>query len=195
MPYPAKLTPALILHEAGRLLDEGGEDALNMRPLAAALGVQASSLYHHFADREALKRALEDETALALGAALQRAGEALPPRRALQATCQAYLDFARTYPQRYGLLLAPRPPAVGLPGPGKDLWNAVLDRVSALSGVPDDTDGTVALWAFLHGFVVLERSGLFGLSGPQRGFEAGLAALLDGMECRKAAPAHGGNLA
>lgn len=182
MPYPAKLNPDSILAAALALLDGGGQAALNMRPLAAVLGVQPSSLYRHFPDREALLSALEDGAALELAQRLTQASARRPPREALFALCLAYLDYARTCPHRYGLLLAERAPQPGMPGPAKDLWNAVKDAVSALSGVPDDTARTVALWAYLHGFAVLERNGLFGLSGPRGGFEVGLGALLGEME-------------
>ncbi|AZI43414.1 TetR/AcrR family transcriptional regulator [Deinococcus psychrotolerans] len=182
MPYPPKLTPELILREAQTLLDAGGQDALNMRPLAAALGVQASSLYRHFPDRAALLQALEDCASRDLTRAIEQASTGTTPRGALLLTCEAYVQYAETYPHRYRLLLSPRPPSVGQPGPGKDLWNTVLNLVSALSGHTDDTARTVALWAFLHGFVVMSRSGLFGLSGPKGGFEVGLSALLDEME-------------
>ncbi|WP_293910075.1 TetR/AcrR family transcriptional regulator [Deinococcus sp.] len=182
MPYPAKLTPDSVVQAALVLLDGGGQTALNMRPLAAALGVQPSSLYRHFPDRGALLSALEDGAACELAQRLSASSAGLPPREALTALSLAYLDYARTCPHRYGLLLSERPPQPSTPSPSKDLWNAVKDAVSALSGVSDDTARTVALWAYLHGFAVLERSGLFGLSGPRGGFETGLGALLDEME-------------
>ncbi len=187
MPYPSKLTSDSILQAAQSLLDAGGPAALNMRPLAAALGVQASSLYRHFSDREALLQALEDVAASEFNQVLQAASSGKTPRAALWAAAEAYQDRARHYPHRYGLLLSPRAPGVAHPGPSKDLWNTVLHLVSALSHQPDDTTRTVALWAYLHGYAVLDRSGLFGLSGPRGGFELGLTALLDEMERAAAA--------
>ncbi len=188
MPYPAKLTPELIISQAQTLLDTGGEAALNMRPLAAALGVQASSLYRHFPDRGALLHALADAVSADFNPVLQAASAGQPPRAALRAAAEAYLAYARASPHRYGLLLSPRPLALAQPGPGKDLWNTVLGLVGALSRVPDDSARTVALWAFLHGFLMLERSGQFGQSGPRGGFEVGLTALLDEMERAAAHP-------
>ncbi|WP_161883179.1 TetR/AcrR family transcriptional regulator [Deinococcus alpinitundrae] len=182
MPYPSKLTPDSILQAAQTLLDAGGPASLNMRPLAAALGVQASSLYRHFSDRETLLRALEDVAASEFDQVLRAASSGKAPREALWAAAEAYLDQARRFPHRYGLLLSPRPPAAAQPSPSKNLWNIVLHLVSALSGQPDDTTRTVALWAYLHGYAVLDRSGLFGLSGPRGGFDLGLTALLDEME-------------
>lgn len=182
MPYPSKLTPDSVLQAAQSLLDAGGAAALNMRPLAAALGVQASSLYRHFPDRAALLRTLEDAAAEQANHTIKEASAGKAPRGALRATAEAYLSYARAYPHRYGLLLSPRLPSPAQPGPSKDLWNTVLGLVSALSAQPDDTARTVALWAFLHGYAVMERSGLFGLSGPKGSFDIGVNALLDEME-------------
>ena len=73
MPYPAKLTPDAIAAQARVLLEGGGPDALNMRPLADALGVRPSSLYRHYADRAALIGALTDDAARELRATLAAA--------------------------------------------------------------------------------------------------------------------------
>ena len=97
MPYPSKLTPDSILQAGPALLDEGGPAALNMRPLAAALGVQASSLYRHFPDREALLQALEDAAASEFNRVLQAASSGKMPREALWAAAEAYLSYARRH--------------------------------------------------------------------------------------------------
>ncbi len=73
-------------------------------------------------------------------------------------------------------------PQIKVPDQVQRLWQFILAQVSLASGQPDDTAETVALWAFLHGFAELERSGLYGLSGPGAGFERGLAALLSWQE-------------
>jgi AcrR family transcriptional regulator len=181
MPYPAKLTADKILGAALELLDKGGLGALNMRPLADALGVRPSSLYRYYPDREALLRALGAHAAKGLHEAIQRATRAGPPTDALAAAAHAYLGYARAHPHLYSLLLRPRAPYTAEPGPGKDLWNEVLALVGAVTGVPDDTAAAVAFWAYLHGFILLERSGQFGLSGPKGGFERGLGALISGL--------------
>ena len=181
MVYPSKLSSDAILREAERLLRAGGQDALSMRALAEALGVRASSLYRHFPDRAALIAALEDRAAAALHGALRAASEEQPPAEALERAGHAYLAYAREQPHFYGLLLAPRPPALAGPGAGKDLWNLVLALVGAVTGHADDTAAAVAFWAYLHGFAGLEASGGFGLSGPRGGFERGLEALTRGL--------------
>lgn len=181
MPYPAKLSPAVIARRATELLERGDPAALSMRSLAAELGVRASSLYGHFPDRAALEAAIADGAATRLRASLSAAAHGLEPQEALRAASHAYVGFARAHPLLYDLLLAPRAPALAVPGPGKELWNLVLGLVSDVTGILDDTSATVALWAFLHGFVTLERSGGFGLSGPLGGFETGLNALMEGF--------------
>ncbi|WP_246580700.1 TetR/AcrR family transcriptional regulator [Deinococcus aestuarii] len=181
MVYPAKLSPEAILQTALDLLEGGGEGGLNMRSLAERLGVRPSSLYRHYPDRAALVAALEDHAALGLHERLREAAQSRRPGEALRAAAHAYLDYSRTHPHLYGLLLAPRPPAPAGPGPGKDLWNLVLRLVGAVTGDADDTAAAVAYWAFLHGYVQLERSGGFGLSGPRGGFERGLEALIRGL--------------
>ena len=49
-----------ILHTAMRLVDKTGVEALSMRKLARALGVEAMSLYKHVADKDAVLDGLVD---------------------------------------------------------------------------------------------------------------------------------------
>ncbi|GMA14841.1 TetR/AcrR family transcriptional regulator [Deinococcus metallilatus] len=181
MPYPAKLNPETILNAAQSLLEEGGPEALNMRSLAEGLSVRPSSLYRHYPGREGLLCALEQRAMLALRQALEAASQGLLPREALVAAAHAYLRYARLHPHLYALLLTPACGDPAQQASGKRLWNTLLALVGALSGHPDDTDHAVAFWTFLHGFAVLERSGMFGESGPRGGLQVGLDALLDHM--------------
>lgn len=54
------LTREAVIERAMALADAGGLDTLTMRSLADALGVQAMSLYHHVANKEALLDGLVD---------------------------------------------------------------------------------------------------------------------------------------
>jgi AcrR family transcriptional regulator len=56
----AKLTPEGIVTAAMALADESGIDALSMRRLAADLGVEAMSLYHHYRSKDAILAAMLD---------------------------------------------------------------------------------------------------------------------------------------
>jgi AcrR family transcriptional regulator len=185
MPYPAKLNPERILDAAQALLETSGPDGLSMRTLADALSVRPSSLYRHHASRETLLLALGERAAYALQDALRRATADRTARAGAEAASQAYLDYARQHPHLYALLLTKaeeQSPAALTGTAGKGLWNSLLEIVGRLSGNPDDTAHAVALWTFLHGFAALERSGMFGASGPRGGLQVGLTALLDAME-------------
>lgn len=54
------LTADEIVTEALRLIDSGGLEALSMRRLGSALGVEAMSIYNHVPDKEALLHAVVD---------------------------------------------------------------------------------------------------------------------------------------
>jgi AcrR family transcriptional regulator len=182
MPYPAKTTPEAILKVALELLEQDAKH-LSMRNLAERLDIKAPSLYRHFKDKEALEVALVAEGATALHLALATAAQNLNVKPAFFAVARAYLQFARERPELYTLLMTKlTPPAPH--SPGKDLWNFVLALISRVTKHPDDTAAAVAFWSFLHGFSVLERSGMFGESGPKGGLEVGLEALLKGLPKR-----------
>lgn len=182
MPYPPKTSPQAILGVALDILEQQGEQALSMRNLAERLEVKAPSLYRHFADKEALEQAMVEQGAVLLAAQLEAIHSELPPEQALRAGAGVYLEFARTRPRLYSLMMG----RVGLPyASGKALWNRFLSLIAPITHNPDDTAAAVALWSFLHGFAVLERSGMFGASGPKGGFEVGLEALLKGLSRKK----------
>lgn len=183
MPYPAKLSAPAIVQAARELLHTTPPEALTMRELAAHLGVRPSSLYRHVPDQGALFSTLEQEIVTELGRAVVAASadpEASPQGRLLDAA-HAYVAYAEAHPHAYALMLTSRPPAKALPGPGKDLWNHFLLLIEGVSGQSDHTDAAVALWALLHGYVVLGRSGQFGISGPKQGLITGLNALMAGL--------------
>lgn len=54
------LTPARIIEAAVRVADAGGYAAISMRNVGKELGVEAMSLYHHVAGKDALLDALAD---------------------------------------------------------------------------------------------------------------------------------------
>lgn len=183
MPYPAKTSPDAILGAALELLEQQGEAALSMRNLADKLDLKAPSLYRHYADKEALGVALVQRGNTMLQEALEAATNRRSAKANVRAAAQAYTEFAREHPQLYKLMMDTRLAAPTY-GSGKELWNTILRLIGGITGDPDDTAAAVAFWAFLHGYAELERSGLFGASGPRGGFEVGLAALLEGFKAR-----------
>jgi AcrR family transcriptional regulator len=178
MPFPAKTTPETILETAIKLLETQGEATLSMRTLAEALSIKAPSLYRHYADRAALETAIAAEAAKQLLEQIQNATKRKQPLSAARATARAYLEFARSHPALYDMMMRPQAAA----GNPQALWRKVLELIENINGNPDDTPAAVAFWAYLHGFASLDRLGSFGQSGPKGGFEIGLESLLEGFQ-------------
>jgi AcrR family transcriptional regulator len=180
MPYPAKTDPDQILEIAMQILESDGREALSMRKLAEALDLKAPSLYRHYADRNALEQAIAARAATQLHNALEQAIRPLrSASKVLHQSARTYCEFAKMHPELYDLMMTNFTPASVQES--KNLWNFVLEVIGRITGNPDDTSAAVALWSFLHGFVTLERNGLFGLSGPQQALEVGIDALIAGL--------------
>jgi AcrR family transcriptional regulator len=181
MPYPAKTTSEEILNVARVLLEQTSGEALSMRNLAKRLNMKAPSLYRYFASKETLEVALVGLGAKELQVRLEEAAQTPTLKQAFLAIARAYLLFAKHNPALYSLMMTKAGPASPDAGAGKDLWNFVLSLMSQVTKKPDDTPAAVAFWSFLHGFSVLESSGMFGASGPKGGLEVGLEAFLKGL--------------
>ena len=96
----AKLTREKILDAALAILDRDGLDGLSMRKLGAAVGVEAMSLYNHFASKDALLDGIHERILVSLEAPGARSwqafvrGQALALHRALLAHPNAIPLFA-----------------------------------------------------------------------------------------------------
>jgi AcrR family transcriptional regulator len=187
MPYPSKTDPGQILETAIQILERDGREALSMRKLAEALGVQAPSLYRHYADKTTLEQAIAARAATQLHDVLQNAIRPLrSASKVLHQSARTYCAFAREHRELYDLMMTGFTPA-NVPE-GKTLWNLVLEIIGRITGNPDDTAAAVALWSFLHGFVTLEQGGLFGPSGPRNALEVGIDALIVGLPNTRSEP-------
>jgi AcrR family transcriptional regulator len=149
-----------LLDAATELLAESHDvDSLSVRAVTARAGVSPTALYLHFADKQALTRAVKERCYDVLGGAL-RAAQAEhegDPRAELCAMGRAYLRFAREQPGQYAILFETHVPKGGLPpitpgDPGHAVLDLVLGIVSRL--VEDETaafeTGCLA-WMALHG--------------------------------------------
>jgi AcrR family transcriptional regulator len=158
-----------IIAAAVELLDEEGDErAVTLRSVARRIGIAAPSIYPHFPDQPAIMLAVVrlefDRLAAVLRAAAEAGGQ--DPRQRLFAVCHAYLDLARTHPERYrtmfgGLWIAP---ALGessiteeaLVGLGTDSLRILADALGdcVAAGQATSTDlfsDAIALWLGLHG--------------------------------------------
>jgi AcrR family transcriptional regulator len=96
-----------VIAKALELIDSGGVEALSVRKLGSALGVNAASLYHHFKDKEEILRGVRLLV-------LREARVFLPASK--NATWQYYVVKSVT---RYRAALLAHPNAAPLMMPGK----------------------------------------------------------------------------
>ncbi|CAN5882522.1 hypothetical protein BH11PSE1_BH11PSE1_08550 [soil metagenome] len=93
-----------VLDAARGLLEESGAEGLHLRAIAARVGNAVATLYHHFADKNALLAALAIEGWEELGRAIDQAmGSGKFPHR-IDAASRAFLTFIRANPQLYALM-------------------------------------------------------------------------------------------
>ncbi len=180
MSFPPKTDGEAILRSALEIIETQGWAALSMRELGRRLGLRASSIYHHFPDRNAIETALGAKASTSLLLALRSASTGQKGKARIQSFAMAYVDFATNNQALYHLI-AGLPSSSDTVPESKALWNLFIDAVGALTGNKEDTAAAVALWAFLHGYVTLKAAAKFGSFGAQGGLERGLSALLTGL--------------
>ncbi|HEX2314861.1 MAG TPA: WHG domain-containing protein [Thermomonospora sp.] len=178
--------PRRRLIEAGlRLLDRGGPEALNARRLAAEVGASTQVVYTHFGGMGGFYEALITEAFVRFGerlAAVPRTDDAVADILSLGL---AYREFALTNPQRYRFMFRITAPGAAGPVIGRDLTTEGMPsgvaevnatfvqlieavRRAAESGRirADDTVSVAGqFWSMVHGYVLLEMSGVFGNDG------------------------------
>jgi AcrR family transcriptional regulator len=154
-----------ILAAAEDILAADGVDALTMRRLADAVGMQAPSLYKHLRDKDELLAALQERALASMGEHLDDAGPDLA------SLAKTYRAWALAHPALYGL-------ATGTPLDRDRLSPGVEDRAAApvVAAAGGDEHRSRALWAADHGLVVLELHDRF---PPGADLDAAWAAMVD----------------
>jgi len=102
----AARTRAALLAAGRRLLSEQPIDAVTVDDIVQAAAVGKGSFYNHFADREALERAIATQIRAAIESAVARANTGVddPARRLARAVC-TYLRHALDEPEQAGALV------------------------------------------------------------------------------------------
>jgi AcrR family transcriptional regulator len=156
-----------ILDAARALLLAEGVDGFSMRKLASRIGYTATGIYHHFADKQDVLRALMDADFKAFRAGLGRIGRVDDPIERIRKMGMAYADFAADHPDHYRLLFM-TPPAhyphgnVTRGDPAEDAYAFLRETVcEALAGgrfrpeFRDADELSQIIWAGVHGLVSL----------------------------------------
>jgi AcrR family transcriptional regulator len=157
-----------IVGAARGLYFERGPDAVTMRAVAERVGVTATALYRHFADKDALLKEVVGEGSRLLGSHLFRALEAATPLERLRATAMAYLDFALAQPQAYRALFEAggdggeaSPVERQRDAVSRFLRDRVREAMDAGEVDQGDPDGAaLTLWSLLHGLASLHQAGI-----------------------------------
>jgi len=102
---------ASILDAARMLFVERGIDAVSMREIAKKINYSATTLYHHFADKEALLKEVCDEDFLKLAGGIHAVMQLPDLIARIQALGKGYAMFALQHPNHYRLMfMTPRAP-------------------------------------------------------------------------------------
>jgi AcrR family transcriptional regulator len=182
-----------ILQAAGELLLEVGYEAFSLRKVAERVGYTATTIYRHFADKDALLYAVTEEGFRLFTARLRATGTgALEPFDWLQAMALAYIDFGLEHPVYYRVLFMERPDMLwrrlpDRPGSRMESFGVLRAAVEAavFTGQTLETDALAisnALWAQTHGTVALALSMPHMPARQARAFGAlGVSAMLRGL--------------
>ena len=137
-----------VLHQAGKILEQEGLEALMVREVARRAGVSHNAPYRHFSDREHLLIALAEEGFDMLGRALAKR-----PRREMG---EAYVDFALAHPQRFRLMFGGR---VKLPKSDARTYEGLKQSFVDLG--ENAERAAAAAWSLMHGLSQLLLDGHF----------------------------------
>jgi AcrR family transcriptional regulator len=159
-----KLSRDVIVNAALTFLDREGWDALTINALAAQLGTKGPSLYNHVASLDDLRRSVRKRVVGDIIEMLGTAGQGRTRDDAVLAMAGAYRSYAHHHPGRYSAFT--RMPLAG----GDDPEFTAVARaaaepilaVLASYGMEGEDAFYAALefWAALHGFVLLEMTGV-----------------------------------
>src|SRR5262245_59631899 len=126
-----KETRAAILSAAHRLLEKQGPEAVTMRRVAKAVGVTAMAIYHHFADRDALLRALADIESDRISALFDGWPALGSPVNQIRRIAESYVDYAFGRPRLFAFFfMQERPDIRRFPADFRSRRSPTLNRVA-----------------------------------------------------------------
>lgn len=177
-----------VLAAASRRFVEGGLDALSVRAIATDAGCTTMAVYTHFGGKDGLLQHFFDEGFARLSAAQRAVPDTLPTADRVRALCRAYRGIAQSFPHHYDLMLGAHSgrftPAPASRRHALQTIEYLVDVLKVLdsdSASPRDRarDRAHAVIAFCHGWVMLERAGLYPINATSdAAFDRAVTALL-----------------
>jgi AcrR family transcriptional regulator len=187
-----KLSRETIVLAALAFLDREGSDGLTINALATQLGTKGPSLYNHVDSLEDLRRAVRMRVIDDILQMLTTVGAGRTRDDAVMAMASAYRSYAHHHPGRYSAFTR-------MPSGGDDPDFAVASRAAAAPVIEvlasyalDGEDAFYAaleFWAALHGFVLLEMTGVMDEVDTDAVFSDMVLRLAAGMAHRNDHPA------
>lgn len=156
------------MNRAAEAIAQHGPGGLALRSVAAAEGTSTTAVYSIFGGRAGLVAAVGQTASDGFVAAQRSVPTTDDPYEDLINLGRGYRAWALENPTLYQVLMSPNDPTLCLEGPmpqsaaAMPLRDVVLRLIEAgvfPAMVPDAIFGTI--WASVHGFVILELSGLF----------------------------------
>ena len=158
-----KLSREAIVNAALNFLDREGWDALTINALATQLGTKGPSLYNHVDSLEDLRRTVRMRVIGDIIGMLNTVGDGRTRDDAVVSMASAYRSYAHHHPGRYSAFT--RMPLGGDDPEYTEATRAAAGPVIAVLssyGLDGENGFYAALefWSALHGFVLLEMTGV-----------------------------------
>jgi AcrR family transcriptional regulator len=161
-----------LIEAAVKMIAKRGIDALNLRELAARVGVTAGAPYHHFANRSELLRAIAEEGFEKFEALLIAERDAAPADSSarLEALGRAYVSFAVAHPGYFRVMFHGEAMTSGPTGPSLRAFHLLRDAVvacQAAGAAPKGDPAPLVLtaWSAVHGLATLWVDGALPFEG------------------------------
>ena len=162
-PRSARLSRDSIVNAALTFLDREGWDALTINALANQLGTKGPSLYNHVHSLDDLRRTVRMRVVGDIIDMLTTVGQGRSPDDAVTVMASAYRSYAHHHPGRYSAFT--RMPLGGDDPEFTEATHAAAAPVIAVLsayGLDEEAAFYAALefWSAMHGFVLLEMTGV-----------------------------------
>lgn len=167
-------TAERIARVALSVLEKEGPEAVSMRRLAQAVGITPMAIYHHFPNREALLNTITDREFAKLLSHIRAHPLNGTLENRIAAVMEGYVDYAFKQPRVFDYVFsrvrddarkfpqdfrARRSPTLN---PIADMLAAEMEK--GLLKNDDVWEVAFALWAHVHGYIMLYRAGRIDLS-------------------------------
>jgi AcrR family transcriptional regulator len=186
-PRSTRLSRDAIVNAALTFLDREGWDALTINALANQLGTKGPSLYNHVHSLDDLRRTVRMRVVGDIIEMLNTVGQGRSPDDAVMVMASAYRSYAHHHPGRYSAFTR-----MPLGGDDPEFTEATRSaaapviEVLGTFGLESEAAFNAALefWSAMHGFVLLEMTGVMAGIDTDAVFNDMVARLAAGMRLR-----------